>query len=218
MAIAAVLTLGISFAPHAAISFLESGPELPQPMLSAQSLAQGGWEIADGSLADWQPSFANPAGSLNAVLAKDGRRIGIFIAYYRQQSYARKLISSGNALVKSNDKAWSEVGRDVRQAKLAGQPVMLRTGVLRSNLTNLGIEPERIKVWYWYWIDGKLITSDHLGKFWLALSRLSGHGDESAAVFVYAQEPDGDTVLADFLTSAGGGIASLLEQAAAQRR
>lgn len=218
LAAAALLALGIASAPHAALRYLESGPELPPPVLAAQALAQGGWELADGSLSDWQPAFANPSGTLNAVLEKDGRRVGVFIAYYRQQGYGRKLISSENVLVKSSDKAWAQVERGNRQVTLDGQPASIRMGLLRSNLSGIGAEPARYRVWHWYWIGGRIVTSDHLGKLWLALSRLGGQGDESAAVFVYAPEPDGDALLAEYLASSGSGIDSLLEQAAAQRK
>jgi hypothetical protein len=48
--------------------------------------------------------------------------------------------------------------------------------------------------------------------------RLTGRSDDSAAIFVYAQEPDSETALADYLATAGAGITGLIEQAAAQRR
>ncbi|MDP2195746.1 MAG: hypothetical protein Q8J72_07135 [Rhodocyclaceae bacterium] len=41
-------------------------------------------------------------------------------------------------------------------------------------------------------------------------------GDDSAAIFVYAPEPGGDAVLTDYLASAGGGIATVLNGAAVQ--
>lgn len=218
LAAAMLLVLGIAGAPHAALRYLESGSELPQPVLSAQALAQGGWEIADGPLADWQPAFANPSGTLHAVLAKDGRRVGVFIAYYRQQGYERKLISSENVLVKSGDKSWAQIDRGSRRISLGGQPASVRTGLLRSNLFSVGAEPERYRVWHWYWIGGRLVTSDHLGKLWLALARLGGQGDESAAVFVFAPEPGAEDLLADYLATAGQGIGLLLDQSAAGRR
>jgi EpsI family protein len=168
--VAVVLALGVACAPRAAIRVLESGPELPQPPLSVESLAQGGWDLAEGPLADWQPAFTNPSGTLNAVLAKNGRRVGVFIAYYRQQNYERKLISSQNELVKSNDKTWAQVGRGSHDATLAGQQVSLRTGTLRNNLSSIGAEPDRYRVWHCYWINGRIVTSDHLGKLWLALA------------------------------------------------
>lgn len=218
LATAALLALGIASAPHAALRDLESGPELPPPLLSAPALAQGGWEIADGPLSDWQPAFANPSGTLNAVLAKDGQRVGVFIAYYRQQGYERKLISSENVLVKSNDKAWAQIDRGSRQITMGGQPASIRTGLLRSNLLSVGADPAKYRVWHWYWIGGRIVTSDHLGKLWLALARLSGQGDESAAVFVYAPEPGAEVLLADYLATSGQGIGLLLEQSAAGRR
>lgn len=214
---ALILGLGVAIVPRAAMTVMESGPTLPAPVLASALLSHGGWELVDGKLADWQPDFANPSASLNAVLAKDGRRIGVSIAYYRQQGYERKLISSENMLVKSSDKSWAQIGRDSRIATLAGQPAGIRTATLRNNQSSVGAEPDRYRVWHWYWIGGRIVSSDHLGKLWLALSRLVGQGDESAAVFVYAPEPDGDALLAEYLASAGSGIDRLLVQAAAQR-
>lgn len=213
-----IMGLGIALAPRAAITVMESGPELPPPALPLAMLAQGGWEVSEGMLADWQPAFANPSGTLKAVLAKGERRVGVFIAYYRQQNYSRKLISSENVLVKSGDPSWAQVGRGSQQVMLAGRQVTVRSATLRSNLASIGAEPDRYQVRHWYWIGGRIVTSDHLGKLWLALTRLSGQGDESAAVFVYAPEPDGAPLLDDYLASAGSGIDSLLEQAAVQRK
>ncbi|MDP2809131.1 MAG: exosortase A [Rhodocyclaceae bacterium] len=211
------LALGIALAPRAALVAIDAGLELPPPVLASEPLAADGWQIVAEPIADWKPAFANPSATSNVVLAKGERRVGVFIAWYRQQNYARKLISSDNVLVKSEDKAWAQIGRDARQIVLAGQPVAVRGGGLRSNLAGIGAEPLRLKVWHWYWVGGHLTTSDHLGKAWLALSRLTGRGDDSAAVFIYAPEPDAEAALSDYLSGAGGGIATVLGQAAAQR-
>ena len=212
--LAAVLTLGIALTPRAVLVAMDSGPPPPPPALTTQALATGGWQIVETPLTNWQPAFANPAATLNATLVKDGRHVGVFIAYYQQQSYERKLISSENVLVKSSDKEWAQLGRDARQIALAGQSVTVRDGSLRSQLASIGAEPLRLRVWHWYWIDGRVVSSDALGKLRLALARLSGRGDASAAVFVYAPEPGGDAVLADYLAHAGGGIAAVLHGAA----
>lgn len=206
----AVLALGLGGAPHAALVAMNAGPDQPPPVLSADGLAADSWQIAEAPPAEWQPAFANPSATLNAGLERDGRRVGVFIAWYRQQNYERKLISSQNELVKSNDKTWTQVGRATVQATLGGQVVTMRSGNLRSNQTGIGAEPQRLKVWHWYWIDGRIVTSDHLGKLWLALSRLSGKGDDSAAVFVYAFEPEADRAIADYLAAAGAGITAVL--------
>lgn len=208
---AVVLALGLAALPQGALRAMNAGPQLPAPVLIAESLAGEGWQLIDEPLASWTPTFANPSATLNAALAKGEARLGVFIAYYRQQNYERKLISSENELVKSNDREWAQVGRGVREVMLGGQAVTLRTGTLRSSSTNLGADPLRLRVWHGYWINGRFITSDALGKLLLALSRLSGQGDASAAIFIYAREPDGEAVMTDYLAQAGGRIAAMLE-------
>ena len=215
---AVVLALGLAAVPQGALRAMNAGPQLPAPVLVAEPLAVDGWQLIDAPLASWTPAFANPSATLDATLAKGDARVGVFIAYYRQQNYERKLISSQNELVKSNDREWAQVGRGEHQASLGGQGVALRSGTLRSNAANLGGDPLRLKVWHGYWINGRIVTSDALGKVLLALSRLSGRGDASAAVFIYAQEPEADVVLADYLAQAGGRITAVLVEAEAPSR
>lgn len=213
-----VLALAIVLAPRAALVAMDSGPALPPPVLTAESLAGGGWRMAAEPVADWQPAFANPSATLSAAFVRDDRRVGVFIAYYRQQNYERKLISSSNALVQSSDRAWAQVAAGGRQVEFAGQSFGARTAILRTSAASLGAEPPRFRVWHWYWIDGRFMASDHLGKLRLALAKLLGRGDASAAVFIYAPEPEGDAALGDYLAHAGDGIARLLEQAAVPNR
>jgi len=212
------LALVIVSAPRVALRMMDSHPDLPPPQLSAQPLAQNGWQQFEMTLTDWRPAFANPSATLEATFEKQGRRVGVFIAYYRQQNYQRKLITSTNQLVTSSDTHWALIGRSQRELAIAGQSFRARVGVLRSLDATLTAEPPRLLVWHWYWIDGRHLSSDMLGKLWLALSRLSGRGDESAAVFVYAFEPDGEAALSDYLSSAGDALAALLAQSAAARR
>lgn len=211
--LATVLTLVASGAPHGALKYLDRNTEALTPALSHAPLAGGGWQLSDNPIADWQPAFANPSATLHATLEKDSHRIGIFIAYYRQQNYERKLISSENALAKVGDKNWAQMGSGAIRTTLNDQIVTLRSGTLRSHAAGLGGDPLRLKVWHWYWIDGRIVTSDHLGKLWLALVRLGGRGDDSAAVFVYAPESQADGALADYLATAGAGMAAVLQSA-----
>jgi EpsI family protein len=43
-------------------------------------------------------------------------------------------------------------------------------------------------IWQWYWIDGALTSSDARAKARLAWSRLTGRGDDGAAVVIYAAD------------------------------
>jgi exosortase A len=218
LVVATVLALGIAFTPRVVLKVLEVGSLASPPVLSVQGLAHGGWEILEDKFVDWQPAFVNPASTLSAVLTKDGKRVGVFIARYSCQSADSKLISSDNKLVKDFDKNWIQIGSYIRKVSIAGQQITVRDGNIRSQLASTGGDSLRLRVWHWYWIAGRMTTSDHLGKLWLAFLRLTGRSDDSAAIFVYAQEPDSDAALADYLATAGVGITSLIEQAAAQRR
>ena len=211
---AALLALAIGLLPPVAMQWMEHAASASSPVLSAAPLAGEGWQISETPVAAWRPAYQNPSATLATSLEKEGQRIGVFIAYYRQQGYQRKLISSENVLAKSGDREWALAGGGLRDLTLAGQPVTLRVGRLRSHVASVGTDPVRLQVWHGYWIGGQWLTSDHLGKLRLALSRLTGQGDDSAAVFVYAPEGEVEagTVLADYLANAGSGIETLLRQ------
>jgi exosortase A len=204
------LALLVGLAPPVAMFYLDTGTDRPLPAFDMTMLAQDGWVIVQEPIGDWRPAYANPAATAEAVLVKNGRRIGVFIAWYRQRDYDSKLISSENQLVRSNDKNWAQVERGSRQANIAGSPHAVRTARLRNLGNQFGGYPLRLSAWHWYWIDGRQTASDHLGKLWQALSRLTGGGGEGAAVFVQAPEPDGDEAIAGYLASAGGRIDALL--------
>lgn len=185
------------------------------PILSAQALATGGWTRDGQALGTWQPAFANPSVTEIASFSQGAQRVGIHIAYYQRQGYDRKLISSENVLVKSGDENWFQVERGTHLTTLAGQPLRVQSAQLKQQ-SALTAEPMRLRVWQWYWIDGHLTSSDALGKLWLAWSRLRGHGDDAAAVFVYAQESApgaAEAAMEKFVADTGGALGALLEQA-----
>ena len=214
----AVLTLAIiAVVPPAVLWGLNSGAPLPTPQPNAQLLAAGSWQTVASPITDWKPAFANPSTEMSTTLASGTRRVGVYVAYYRQQSYQRKLISTDNVLVKSEDKMWAQVERSTRAAVVDGQTVTVRKGRLR---TNAGAVEQRLVAWHWYWINGHLTASDYIGKAWLAYFKLTGQGDDSAAVVIYAPEDQpggGEAALEAYLAEAGSGIGKLLADAKRQR-
>lgn len=219
--IAALMAIAILIAPRVALLVLNQQTSLHSPVLDAQSLVVNGWKIDDEAQKDWIPAFANPTATMNATLYKDDHRVGVFIAWYRNQGFDRKLISSENVLVKNSDTTWALSGRGMRQTRVGGQEITVRNGQLRSGSLSLGGEPLRLRVWHWYWIGGRFTTSDHLGKLWLALDRLVGHGDDSAAVFIHAPEdqPGGaEAALSVWLEESGDTLVTMLEQASASAK
>lgn len=221
LARASLLLAAIAAAPQMVLWLLASGAPLAPPRLAPQPLATAGWQLAGAPLTDWKPAFRNPSAELNVGLVEGSRRVGVYIAYYRQQNYQRKLVSSDNMLVTSEDKSWTQVEYGSRAVSLDGQAVRVRSGKVRSNLAAVsGRAEERLVAWHWYWINGRLTASDYAGKAWLALSRLAGQGDDAAAVVLYApqdQPGGGEAALQAFLASGGGGIAALLADARRQR-
>lgn len=211
---ATLLALGVALLPFGALKVLDAQNSVAAPILSAQALATGGWARDAEALSTWQPAFANPSATEIASFSQGAQRVGVQINYYRHQGYDRKLISSENALVKSGDENWFQVERGTHAVTLAGQSLVVQSAQLKQQ-SALTAEPLRLRIWQWYWIDGRLTSSDALGKLWLALSRLRGHGDDAAAVFVYAQEDvsgDAEAAMEKFLADTGGALGILLEQ------
>lgn len=212
---ATLLAFVVALLPLGALKVLDAQSGGAAPILSAQALATGGWTRDGQALSTWQPAFANPSVTEIASFSQGAQRVGIHIAYYQHQGYDRKLISSENVLVKSGDENWFQVERGTHLITLAGQPLRVQSAQLKQQGA-LAAEPMRLRVWQWYWIDGHLTSSDALGKLWLAWSRLRGHGDDAAAVFVYAQEGApgaAEAAMEKFIADTGGALGALLEQA-----
>lgn len=212
----AALLVGIALAPWLAYHRITDRPPVPPPEFTAEKLATAGWRLVESPPAKWRPAYENPLATYETSLEKDGRRIGVFIAWYEKQDFERKLISSVNQLVKVNDRHWTMISSQRYTLVLAKNPVTIRVGVLGSLDRLLGSDPQRLTVWHWYWIHGRIVAEDALGKLWLALDQLLGRGDASAAVFLYALEPGADEVLRSYL--AEGGESLLAELTAMARR
>ena len=221
IAVAGLAFAVVAAAPHAILWGMASGAPLAPPRLNPQPLAAGGWQLADERLAEWTPAFSNPSTTMNVTLTDGSRRVGVYVAYYRQQDYERKLVSSQNVLVRSQDPTWAQVGRGTRSITLDGGAVKVRSGRLRSNVAAIaGQGEDHLVAWHWYWINGRFTASDYVGKAWLALSKLTGQGDDSAAVVLYARQdqPGGaEAALEAFVSVSGSGIAAVLADARSQR-
>ncbi|WP_300452737.1 exosortase A [Accumulibacter sp.] len=173
-----------------------------------------GWSAAPDGLVGWRPKIENPAASTQENLQNGGRVAGIFLAYYRNQDQQHKLVSSANVLVTSEDPAWTMTAGGARDISFDEQVVRIRQAELR------GFDGRRITVWQWYWVNGRWTANDALAKVYTALSRLTGKGDDSAMIILYAvhdQNADGQAVLEDLARAAAPVITSALRQTMAAR-
>ncbi len=176
----------------------------------------GSWRQQPQLLTDWKPAFENPSAQTISAYKRDGAAVGVYVGYYRNQNYTRKLVSSSNVLVISEDKAWTQVRSGATEVRLAGEVVRARSAELRALRIASGAADERLLVWHWYWINGRLTSSDRQAKLLTAWSRLTGAGDDSAVVMLYAPKgaaDGGERALAAFAAEAGGAIDLALRQA-----
>ena len=176
------------------------------PATLGQLKAPPGWASVP-PFTRWEPAYENPSATIQATFDDGKGPVGAYIAYYRNQDYGRKLITSTNELVKSSDHVWSAISRGNVQTHLMDSPLQARTTDILSK--EYGSE-SRFVVWQYYWINGRLTSSDIEAKMLTALTRLRGQGDDSAVVILYAPMENSSERLAAFAAAAGPQIQQML--------
>ncbi len=193
----------------------------PPPALTLPDAGTNGWVPATLPVSAWQPNFANASVNSSRSYSTGSADVGLWVAYYRDQNYERKLVTSGNTLGDTGDnQKWSQVTSGSTRVVLPGGPLMLRTGTLRGASLPGAPNAERVRVWQLYWVGGVHHVSDARAKLQLAFNKLLGRGDDAAAIFFYTPEGGSteaaDAALARFVTANHGLIVERL--AAARRR
>ncbi len=171
-----------------------------------------GWVASAAPLA-WKPDFSDPRAELEQSFAKDGHQVSVYIAYYRDQKQDTELVNSHNQLVRTTNKAWTITASTHVETTVGAQAITVPVTELRS-------ARDQIVVFKWYWVDGHITASDYMAKVYLALAKLSGHGDDSALITIFtpktiAGEP-GTEVLSGFAADMGASIQRALVAADAQ--
>jgi len=209
MAAATIAVAGVVAIWPATAERLENIGTHVQPMLLA-SLPAEKWQTVAGHPAEWAPYFRNPSARIHEHYSKEGTRTGLYVAYYRDQRPGAELITSGNSLVPSDDRVWKNTSQTNRTVVLDHGELSLIEAKLIGGPTNL-------LVWRWYWVDGQYIVNPYKGKLLQAKSRLLGHGDDAAAVIVYApyngSSQDAEQALSDFVGSILPAVTESLENA-----
>lgn len=160
------------------------------------------WHTTDSQL-DWRPRFANPSAELDTTYRNPVGWVGLYIAYYQNQNYGNKLVTSTNVLATSNDTLWQIVTRSSVKYTFGGVEHPVREAELLHKQSGAD---DRYIVWQWYWINGHLTNSDIEAKWLTAWAMLTGHGDDSAVVIIYAPAATAADVLPAFATELGAEI------------
>ena len=187
-------------APPALHRYLTSAPLPPTPSLAI--VAPAGWTAAADPAPDWQPGFSGAATELRrAYRTPNGAAIGLFLAYYRNQNYQRKLVSSENRPFRHDQplhQQWQALAEGRQRLNLGGRPGEVATMRLRSP------DGRQLKLWYWYRVDGRNTADPFLAKLHTALGRLAGHGDDGAAIVLFAPDNQSDEAALTAILEAGG--------------
>ncbi len=162
---------------------------------------------------NWKPAYANASVERQTTYSREDKTVGLYVGYYRNQDYQRKLVTSTNVLVTSSDPVWSVVSRNRAEVILDGIPASIRTAELLSK----DATGHRVVVWQWYWIGGKLTASNIEAKLLTAISRLRGRGDDSAVIILYAPRESATDALPAFAMQAIAPINQMLDATRAAR-
>lgn len=147
--------------------------------------ASGNWRAVDETAQhDFRPSFRGHRGeAFQTYQRDDGLELGLYLAYYAEQRSGQELVMFGNSLDGRHESGW--IRTDSANARLSVGEV--RHAGLRRGAQGL-------RLWSWYWINGRIVTNDYLAKAFLALDKLTGQRDDSAVVVITVR---GDAVSGD---------------------
>ncbi len=170
-----------------------------------------GWAAVPRELSAWRPDIAGASAELRQTFERGGLRVGLHVALFRDQTRNAKAITTQNQLVRTTNARWKQADSDTIATEIGGQPFGPRTGVVTDGR-------ERLAAWQWFWVDGRITSSEYVAKFYQALSILQGHGDPVAWVIVYAPTERGEVqsraALQAFTAAMQGSIEAALRQAA----
>ncbi|MBV8502222.1 MAG: exosortase A [Paucibacter sp.] len=188
---AVVAALALLALPVLALQRMDAGTPPVISALQPPQLDSQGWRPDALSADEYKPHFENPRAEIQQRYRNAaGVSLGVYIAYYRHQDYASKLVSSNNVLVQPSSKLWRSTATGAATVQVGNVSLALRTVDMRDTRAEEEAAPTRLRAFQVYWVNGRWISSDVMAKVHGALSRLTGHGDDAAVLVVYAARSD----------------------------
>jgi len=209
LVVATLLVVAVSAIWKPALSAIETKNSITAVRV-LPAVPANGWVAAENPVSGWKPDFSIPSAEIAQTYTKDGKQVGLYIAFYRNQKQDSELVNSMNQLVRSTSKAWIVTASGSMESAVGNERISLRTAEMRSGR-------EALVAADWYWVDGHLTANDYLAKAYLALAKLVGHGDDSALITIYTLAPDsgesGNELLSRFAADMGEAINRTLVEA-----
>jgi len=200
----AVAALAIAWAAPIYLHHLEQQSFNPAPVTLTLPPTLHNWTAAPPATG-LKPSFPGATATLLQEYRNGDQIIGIYLAFFRNQHPNAKTISSQNIIARLNSPEWSVVAESVHD--LHGEPGrVLQNRLLWGN--------NKMLAWRWYWIDGTQTSSDFLAKALQAKQRLTGKGDDSADIVIFAphnmRPEEIAAIMEDFVVQANPAIGQSL--------
>lgn len=173
-AIAAIVAAGIWVPLEASVDRSAAGGALTFPAVADAN----GWAPAALGLADWKPRYEGYAAETQRTFNKDGRNVGLYIAYYPHQSKGHELVTSINQLVVPEDWKWKQLGRGSDSVAWMGRTEHVDRADLSGQTTTL-------RAFRLYWVAGSVTSSPYAAKALQAWSKLTRRGDDAALIVIY---------------------------------
>lgn len=212
----AALALLVMSLPHLWIDQLNRAQNKEAVVLKLPTSLTGTWHQSTSNPVVFEPAFKNPSAQASATYTSEGAALGVHVSYYRAQDAERKLVSSQNMVVVSEDKRWARVDGGTESLAMAdGSVLLVRSAELRRLESLGGSVEQNLLVWQIYWVDGVLTASDLKAKWYGARQRLLGRGDDGAIVLLYTargSSGQGRAALERFLREEGQALVQTLSQ------
>lgn len=216
--LAAAAVAALLAAPHLALWRVTDSNQAAAPLqLSLPELGASAAPAEVGPVL--QPVFVGAAAQASRSYAAEGGSVTVHVAYFRHQGYGRKLASSANTLVASDDPLWNHVNSGRAELQVGDERLSLRTAeLLGGNWRHSSTQP-RLDVRQIHWAGGQLTSSGPWATVLNIASRLGGRGDDAATITFYTAGNAAQTTprLHAFIAAQLPAIRSRLQAIAAQR-
>ncbi len=173
------------------------------PVLTLPDQLAPRWLADAQDLSTWRPVYVGASSQANRTYTSPEGRVGVHLAYYRNQTDSNKLVSSVNVLVPMRHSPWNQLTTGVQAMPLGGGGhVDGQTARLLAAETAAPAGRQCLTVWRVYWIGGHVTGSEVMAKVWQAWLRVQGEPDDAAAVILYGDASTdelGDRLLQRFI-------------------
>ncbi|BDT68812.1 hypothetical protein os1_29990 [Comamonadaceae bacterium OS-1] len=195
--------------------FILSQNNLTVPHLNLPENFSSTWKRADNKLINLKPNYQGSSADIGRIYEKNSLYSGVYVAYYRNQNYESKLVSSENTIFGTKNKEWLRTGGEDYFFYGLTDPLTVRV----TNWKGLGIPDEnaeiRLQTWQFYWVNGVFTSNDYVAKIYGAVQRLLGGGDDSAIILLYSKD-DGNGLakrsMEEFLKDNCADLRNILEK------